>query len=133
MSPTTTLRHEVRKARRSAGLVDVTPSNRADRIEAKAEELTKIRDHIKELETRKLELSAQLLKLVKAEGSEADDGKWRYESDDHRFLVVEGKSTRLDPKRLMKYGVKASIIQKSTVETPFEYVRVDVRKPDQDD
>lgn len=124
------LRQAVRKARANAGLADVSPTNRANRIENKAYELTKLREQIKELEARKTELSAQLLKLVKVEGEADPDGKIRYLSDEHRFVVIEGKSTKLDPKRLMKFGVKASIIKRSTVETPYEYVRVDARKPE---
>lgn len=112
----------------SRKLADVSPANRADRIEKRAAELTDIREQIKALEARKTELSGQLLKLVKAAGAEDEEGKVRYESDEHRFVVVEGKSTKLDPKKLMQYGVKASIIKKSTVESPYEYVRVDVRK-----
>lgn len=118
----------------SRKLADVTPGpGRASRIERKAAELTDLRKQIAEMELRKTELSAQLLKLVKAEGEPDLKGKIRYESDTHRFVVIESKSTHLNATTLLKLGVKASLIKKATTETPYEYVRVDERKDDEAD
>ena len=112
----------------------VHPSSES-RIERKAAELVALRAKISELEKDKTALSAQLLKMVLAEGEADDDGKIRYETDAHKFQVVKGCSaSRIDKVQLTKLGVKQSIIAKATIPgTEFEYVRVAAIVEDEDE
>lgn len=121
-------RAAVRDFKRGAGLAIVHPAS-TSKIERASTELVQIRTQIAELETRKKELSERLLRWVQAEGEPDDEGKVRYETDAHKFLIVEGTSaSKIDPKLLMRNGVTQKVIQKSTVEgTPFSYVKVMVR------
>ena len=101
-----------------------------------------MRRQIKELENQKDELSARLLVMVKREGEEREDSKGvvrvRYETDQHRFIVIPGKNVTInegvlrktmlslgvEPKRIEKYIAPA----KKTVK--YEYVGVYERKAD---
>lgn len=129
-----------RKARPSPSPLVVVHPSRESKIERKSEELVTIREQIKDLEARKVELSAQLLRLVKIEGEADEKGKVRYETDTHRFVVVGGSSVHTSGDKvvqaLVKLGVKATVAKKAvargTSKTEYEYVRVDVRKPDPD-
>lgn len=112
----------------SRKLADASPLGRADRIERKGAQLKDIQKQISDLEIQKKELSAQLLKLVKLEATADDEGKLRYETEGFNYVVVESKSSKLNTKKLMKLGVSARIIKRATVETPYEYVRVDLKK-----
>ena len=112
------------------------------RIERASTELLELRRQIKELENQKDELSARLLVMVKREGEEREDSKGvvrvRYETDQHRFIVIPGKNVTInegvlrktmlslgvEPKRIEKYIAPA----KKTVK--YEYVGVYERKAD---
>jgi len=61
--------------------------------------------------------------------SEAEDE--RIETPTHILQIVTGTTTKLDPERLLRLGVKPLIIQKATVTKPTKpYLRVNRRKED---
>lgn len=72
----------------------------------------KLADKRKALETEEDDLKEQLLALMEASGHKA------VQVDDYRVIYSEGnKRKTLDPKLLMKNGVTAAVILKSTVES----------------
>lgn len=106
------------------------------RIERASNELIQLREQIKELEQRKDDLGKDLLRMVKHEGEVDEHDKIRYETELHKFVVVDGKSRTINEAKLkqalMKLGVPTKTILKaiirSVTETPFQYVRVDEKK-----
>lgn len=80
----------------------------------------KLADKRKALEEEEDDLKGQLLAIMEAAGRKA------VQVDDYRVIYSEGaKRKSLDPKLLMKNGVTAAVILKSTVESPGKpYVTV---------
>ena len=80
----------------------------------------KLAEKRKVLEAEEDDLKAQLLALLEAKDLKS------VQVDDYRVIYSEGsKRKSLDPKLLMKNGVTAAVILKSTVETPGKpYVTV---------
>lgn len=119
-------------------LAVVHPSS-TSRIERKADELDAIKSKIKALKEDADALSKQLLVLVKREGEADEDGKVRYATDAHKFLVISATNTTVSGKKaiqnLIKLGVNAKVaakaIRRATSETPYEYVRVDKASDDE--
>lgn len=80
----------------------------------------KLADKRKALEAEEDDLKAQLLAILEASGHKS------VQVDDYRVIYSSGSVRKsLDPKLLMKNGVTAAVILKSTVETPGKpYVTV---------
>lgn len=126
---------------RHTNLAVIHPSS-TSRIERKADELDSVKAKLKALKEQADALSQQLLKLVKREGEADEDGKLRYATDAHKFLVVAATNRSVNGKKaiqnLIKLGVNAKIAKKAvdraTSETPYEYVRIDkAGDPDDED
>lgn len=91
-----------------------------------------VRPIIKALETRKSELMERLVGMVKREGEEDDKGKIRYETELHRFQIIDGENVYLSEKLLrvamtacgITPKVQAKILRAKGVRkvTPYEYV-----------
>src|SRR5438477_273105 len=115
-------------------LVAIHPSS-TSRIERKADELDAANARLKEIKEQCDDLKAQLLRLTKREGEADEDGKIRYQTDKHKFLVIAAESTTVSGKKaiqnLIKLGVNAKTakkaIDRATSHTPYEYVRIDSR------
>lgn len=115
-----------------AALAMVHPAS-TSRIERKAEELDAVNAQLKQLTERKVALAGQLLVLVEREGEADDDGKLRYATDAHKFVVIETKNVTCSGKAataaLIRLGLNAKLVKKgiakATKETPYKYVRVD--------
>lgn len=125
---------------RKSNLAIVHPASES-RIERAAAELTALRTKISELEKDKAAKSAQLLKMVQAEGEPDDKGKIRYTTDAHNFIVIGGKNVHTDGSKaiqaLVKAGVKVAVAKKaiaaSTKIVEYEYIGVypiKTEKPD---
>lgn len=80
----------------------------------------KLAEKKKAIEDEEDEIKSQLLALVEATGHK------RIQVGDARVIYSEGASrSKLDPKLLLKNGVSAAVIAKSTVDTPGKpYVMV---------
>lgn len=109
------------------------------KIERLSGELVALREQIKQLEAQKSELSTKLLRLVQAEGEADAEGKVRYETELHKFIIIQGKNVTVSGTKtlqaLVAAGVKARIakmaVAKGTSTTEYEYVRVDEKKAEE--
>ena len=116
-------------AARKSNLGIIHPAS-TSRIERVATELDTLSEQIKALETTKVELNARLLLMVKREGNEDEKGKIRYETEQHKFVVVAGKNTHTSGDKvkqaLVSLGVSPKIavkaIAKGTTTKEYEYV-----------
>jgi len=112
-----------------------------DKIERKAQELDEIRKELKKLTDEKDALNLELLRLVKRQGEADEDGKIRYDTDAHKFQIIEGRSVSTNGqkaiKKLVALGVSLKVAKKAiaaaTTEKDYEYVRIDTRADDEGD
>ena len=124
-------------AARKPALTVVHPAS-TSRIERASEELVAIREQIKALEERKKELADRLLVMVKREGEPDEKGKVRYQTDLHKFIVIEmpGRVTVNEAKlkaSMAKNGLTPKQMEKiitpaRTVGEPSERIGVYERK-----
>lgn len=120
-----TLRSAVIDERIKAGLYQPPDaSERVERLVKKKSDLGKRQAEIKaELDV----INNKLLRAVKAEGEQDPEGKVRLQAEHHNLLVVSTSNKTIDAKMLRALGVKQSIIDQATKETPYEYVYVGAR------
>lgn len=114
---------------RSQHLVDVKSASPA-RLERIATEYKSLCKQAADIEIRKKELSAKLLRLTKVAGEEAEDGKIRASTDSWDLVIVDSSNSQLDPKKLMQLGVSARIIKKATVKKEYSYVLATAKQGD---
>ena len=98
------------------------------KAELLASRLQGIRVQIKELEARKDDLGARLLREVKAHGIKDTKGNVSMENLSVTLKVIASVNRNIDEKRLLAAGVKPTIIRNATIETPYEYVGVYEKK-----
>lgn len=106
------------------------------RIEKASNELSAIRAQIKQLEDRKAELSGRILTMLHNDGEKDEEGKIRYETDRHKFVIIQGVNTYTDKKHMVTAlsasGLTpkqiASVVKACVTETPYEYAGVYVKK-----
>lgn len=91
-----------------------------------------VRPIIKALEERKAELMTRLVAMVERDGETDDKGKIRYETELHRFQVIEGANVHI-PESGLKVAMTASgitpktqatILRKCAKRTLYSYVGV---------
>lgn len=114
---------------------------RESRVERASNELLDLRKQISELEERKKELADRLLAWVKQDGEADLDGKVRYETTAHKFIVIHGKNTYISEKKLKAAmaarGMTPKEIERcltpATTVTEYDYVGVYERKAEEDE
>lgn len=106
------------------------------RIERAATELDQVRRQIADLVEKKEALAARLLLMTKQEGEPDAEGKVRYETDLHKFVIIPGTNVYIHPKKLtlaltaqgitpkVQRAIRAACVQ----ETEYEYVGVYAKK-----
>lgn len=102
------------------------------RIERVARELDVIREEEAELRRRKEEISGRLVGLMHIEGKRGEDGKIRYSTDAHKFVLIKGKNTYTSKGKMVtalsSEGLTPRQIAKVTAAcvtvTEYEYVGV---------
>ena len=68
-------------------------------------------------------VNGELLTLVKRDGVADEEGKISLLSGDTPVRLIQHPGVpKIDKKLLLHYGVKPTIIVKSTIQTPYEYV-----------
>lgn len=91
---------------------------------------------ISALTTHKDELNARLLTMTKHEGDPDEKGKIRYETEDHKFVIIKGRNVYIGEKDLRQAmttnGIKPTLQEKILNKkvkkvTEYEYVSVTVK------
>ena len=119
----------------TASLGVIHPAS-TSRIERAAAALDEKRKQIAQLTEEADALKARLLAMVKSEGEADEQGKVRYETDQHKFTVIGGRNTYANPAKLkiamtangITPKVQAKVFAAAVTETEYEYVGVYLKK-----